>query len=293
MNKHFCSWYVVRINTTPEALDSFSNICFELGAAGAELHDRFLESWFDESTDINRVENALRKYAVNLIELRLLHIEPNISTSIISEQDWAENWKQYFTPVQIGKRFLIVPPWERTLTVPERITIFIEPGMAFGTGNHASTQLALRLIDRYVKQGNTALDAGTGTGILAIAAAKICARDVFAIDPDEYAVDAARHNAAANNVSNNVTVEKMSFELLQRRPFDVITANLNRTLLLSNAEKLSSAVKMDGILIISGIETVNEREIHQKFSYNDFILLACETQDSWLSMAFKKTDEHE
>src|SRR5215218_3964832 len=170
----------------------------EAGALGTETTDRGVTAYFAETPSRERVRNelfeALRIYDLSSSSVREMNLRE------VAQRDWLEEWKQNWQPVEIG-RFIIAPPWSELGDTHDRLVIRIEPGMAFGTGTHETTRLCLEAIQKHFV-GGSFLDVGTGTGILAIAAAKLFPQaHIEACDTDETAIAIARENAEANNVS--------------------------------------------------------------------------------------------
>jgi ribosomal protein L11 methyltransferase len=175
----------------------------------------------------------------------------------VAEEDWAEAWKAHFKPLKVTERLVIRPPWEEYVTGPGETVITIYPGMAFGTGRHASTRLCLRALEEVWGQGRPragspweVLDVGTGTGILALAAARLGAT-VLAIDLDPEAVAAALENVRLNQLLDRVWVEETPLTSL-RQQFGLILANITAPDLLQLAEALTARLVNQGVLIISG-----------------------------------------
>jgi len=291
MSKHFRFWHVIHIKTRQEAADSIANRCFELNSCGVEHKGAVLSAYFDGGTDVRETVRTLKEYCGSLVDLKIIASEPEITASRVSEEDWAENWKRHFTPVRTGKRLLIVPPWRREMTVRGRITIIIDPGMAFGTGKHASTELALVLMERYVMPDMAVWDIGAGSGILSIAAVKLGAGHVYAIDPEPGAVAAARNNMALNGVSSAVAVEQTGVENAPERAFGLVAANLNRSLIHGNAEKIAKSLLPGGVLIVSGLEGADEPSIMKDFTRLHLVLSGRKTKNTWTCLAFERQYE--
>lgn len=215
---------------------------------------------------------------------RLRHIEMSVSLlgqvrdvgsvqwRVIDEEDWASTWKQHYHPLLIGHRVVVKPSWEEYEPEPWQVVIELDPGMAFGTGLHPTTQLCLRQLELQVKSGMRVLDVGTGSGILAIAAARLGAASVLALDTDEVAVAAARRNVAMNRLQSLVKVVHGSLETASResaavgdssgvgecednnlRTFDVVVANIVASVICQLAPGLARLVSRDGALIVGGI----------------------------------------
>ncbi len=189
------------VDIEPQASEAVEYALMEAGALGTETTDRGVTAYFAETPDRERVRNelfeALRIYDLPSSSVRDMDLRE------VADRDWLEEWKQSWQPVEIG-RFIIAPPWSNLGDTSDRLVIRIEPGMAFGTGTHETTRLCLHAIQKYY-YGGSFLDVGTGTGILAIAAAKLFPEaQIEACDTDETAIAIARENAALNGVAEQI-----------------------------------------------------------------------------------------
>ncbi len=169
----------------------------------------------------------------------------------LAEEEWTQGWKSFFSPLLVGQRLLVKPPWERRRPPPGRVAVVIDPGLAFGTGHHTTTQMCLEAEERYLEPGMRVLDLGTGSGILAIAAARLGAGRVVALDTDPVAVKAARSNARANRVLGRVSVRTGSLEG-RLRPFDLLLANISSQAIIGLARPLSRAARPGAVLAAGG-----------------------------------------
>jgi ribosomal protein L11 methyltransferase len=182
--------------------------------------------------------------------------------TVLHEQDWANAWKAQYRPIKVGQRFWICPSWSPLPDhEPDDILITLDPGMAFGTGTHATTQLCLTMIEQFVQPSVSVLDLGCGSGILAIGAAKLGAIPVFAVDNDAQAVQATRENAQANHVQ--IDIGQGSVEMLGHQQWNIVVANILAPILIGMLENddLLGRVAPDGYLILSGILREQEAEI--------------------------------
>ncbi|MGH2522040.1 MAG: 50S ribosomal protein L11 methyltransferase, partial [Anaerolineales bacterium] len=232
----------------------------------------------DDKLDATRaqLEQALWHLG-QLLPLPQPHYQP------IANADWSESWKANFQPVRAGGRLMIIPAWlyERFANdphvAPSDIPIVMDPGMAFGTGTHPTTQLCLAAIERHLKPGAEVLDLGTGSGILAIAAAKLGAGPIWALDIDAEAVRVARENVAANGVADRVRVEQGSVaEVLQAgysAPF-VVANILARVINDLLAQGLAHAVTPGGLLVASGILDSQAYEVRAGLQRHGLTVLA-------------------
>jgi ribosomal protein L11 methyltransferase len=245
------TWHSIDAIVLGEAREAIEYGLMEAGALGTETNEGsganpIVSGYFDASPEIEIVRtallDALRIYnhgSASLIDLKIREVP---------DRDWLAEWKKDWQPVEVG-RFIIAPPWSDVKDAPEKIVIRIEPGMAFGTGTHETTRLCLKAIERYFR-GGSFLDVGTGTGILAIAAAKMFpdAR-VEAVDTDAAAVEIGRENARLNGVSQ-IDFRAGSIDE-QTQSADLVCANLTAPVIVNLLPLLLDATC--GRLVLSGI----------------------------------------
>ena len=186
-------------------------------------------------------------------------IEYELSTAGIEQEDWQNAWKQYYHAMDIGRRLAIVPGWERYET--DRIAITMDPGMAFGTGTHETTSLCLEVLDEMVQGGERMLDIGTGSGILAIAALKLGAASAEGVDIDPMCVRTAGENAARNVVEDRLTVLVGDLSDKATGVYDIITANIVASAILSLAPHIPALLASGGLFVSSGIIDTRKEEV--------------------------------
>lgn len=218
----------------------------------------------ETETQLPQIHDLLHR----LIPMELLdHL--SIQIRYIENKDWMEEWKKGFQPIRIGRRLIIKPSWIPMNPAADDLVVEIDPGQAFGTGTHATTQLVLEaledLCDDMPVATKSLLDVGTGTGILAISAAKLGFSTILCIDNDPLAVEAARENSQRNGVEKYVQVSNQDISSIGRH-FDLILANLDRNTLLSLAKPLIQLLATKGTLILSGILTNQQAEVQACFS---------------------------
>lgn len=225
---------------------------------------------FDEDTDEKFVSAKLKEF------------EPTLEThfTVLQEEDWKNKWRQEFSTAQYGKRLIICPSFEK----PEELTPFtliLDPGLAFGTGKHPTTSLCLKWLDDIIQGGETVIDYGCGSGILALAASKLGAEKVLAIDIDQQAIDATNSNAQKNNVSN------ISAGTQCTEKSDVLIANILANPLIELAPQLASLVKDNGKIALSGILTTQidsvQKAYEQWFSFESPII-----KEEWVLLRGKR-----
>ena len=241
------SGYALDVDLEPDASEAVAYALMEAGATGTETNEQTVTGYFSETPDRELVRNELLE-ALRIYNLPSSTVR-DMSVREVESRDWLEEWKQNWQPVEVG-RFVIAPPWSNLGDTHDRIVIRIEPGMAFGTGTHETTRLCLNAIQQHFTRGSF-LDVGTGTGILAIAAAKLFpdAR-IEACDTDELAIAIARENARANNVLHQINFRVGSVDE-STASADLVCANLTANVIVALLRTLVSLTC--GKLILSGI----------------------------------------
>lgn len=241
------TWYALDVELEPAAREAVEYALMEAGALGTETADNIVTGYFPDVPGRERVRAELFE-ALRIYELPSSSVR-DMSVREIEERDWLGEWKQSWQPVEIG-RFIIAPPWSDLTDRHDRLIVRIEPGMAFGTGTHETTRLCLDAIQKHFS-GGSLLDVGTGTGILAIAAAKLFPEaQIEACDTDEAAVAIARENAAANGVAEQINFRVGSVDD-STASADLVCANLTADVI---GQILPVLVSLScGKLILSGI----------------------------------------
>ena len=208
-----------------------------------------------------------------------------------AEEDWAEAWKRHFKARRIGSRIVIKPTWERYRARPGDIVVKLDPGMAFGTGDHPTTRACLRALEQYLRSGDSVLDLGTGSGILAIAAAKLGAGAVLALDTDPLAVRAAQENCVLNQVTGTVTVQPGNLERTQQQGWkqaDLLLANLNSQLHIELAPDIVGALSAEGVAVASGIGGPALRRVSAAYLRAGAQRISVRRHGEWRTLVFRK-----
>jgi ribosomal protein L11 methyltransferase len=229
---------------------------------------------YDEDVDLDMVRAALLK-----IEADVLFVET------LGDRVWEREWLTRFHPMQFGQRLWVCPSG-REVTADDAIILHLDPGLAFGTGTHATTHLCLEWLDGHVSQGDVILDFGCGSGILGIAALLLGAQKVRAIDNDPQALVATLDNATRNGVNDGVQVSMP--EALQGVSYDTVVANILAQPLIDLAETLSATLKPGGHLLLSGI--MSSQKDWVKAAYTNLVFVVEKELDGWVCLAAKKPD---
>ncbi|MBC2721065.1 50S ribosomal protein L11 methyltransferase [Desulfosporosinus sp.] len=270
-------WREVAVTVSSEGEEAVADLFYGLGCPGVSIEDpelllKYMESgewdyhvfeevkltgtsvvkgYFPEDEELlDKLEKLdlgirdfLERYPHWLIQSKGLSLK---------EEDWETAWKAYFKPIHIGKHFLIKPTWEQAELRPGDIVLELDPGMAFGTGTHPTTTLCLRTLEDIIKPGQTVFDLGTGSGILAIAAAKLGAK-VEAVDLDSVAIKVAQENVTLNKVDDQVRVLRGDLGTVLQGQADVVIANIIADVILILLEDLKRILHKDGEFLASGI----------------------------------------
>lgn len=281
------TWFAVSVTASPEAAEAIESAFNELDSLGTEINnlprldqkeDITVTGYFDEEPEEGLIEKKLSEF------LNIYGHAPDTVRTIektgLENTDWLQEWKKHWKPTETG-RFIIAPPWEE-VTATDKIIIRIEPAMAFGTGTHETTRLCLEAIGENYAPGQSFLDVGTGTGILAIAAAKIQdARPIFACDTDFDSIANARENAEMNNVAGEIEFSVGSIS--EDTPvFDFVCANLTLDVILSILPLLLA--KSRKYLVLSGILREQEGEILRELEKHDEKNARVDHSGEWISV---------
>lgn len=309
-------WSEISILTTNEAVEPISNILHEAGASGVVIEDpleleKEREDQFGEIYQLNPddypeegviikaylpVNSFLGetvdeiKEAINNLIIFNIDIGLNkVSISEVNEEEWATAWKKYYNPVKISEKFTIVPTWEDYTPVnTDELIIELDPGMAFGTGTHPTTVMCIQALERTVKPGDTVVDVGTGSGVLSIAAAKLGAARIQAMDLDDVAVKVAKLNIKLNKVQNVATVSQNNLLDGVAEGADIVVANILAEVILRFADDAGKVVKNGGYFITSGIiqqkkEVVKDAVINAGFEIEEII-----SMEDWVAIIAQK-----
>ncbi|ADH99868.1 50S ribosomal protein L11 methyltransferase [Salisediminibacterium selenitireducens] len=312
------NWSEICIHTTQEAVEPVSHVLHESGASGVVIEDRedLFRDWdtkFGEIYDLSPEDypeegvlvkgylpvNSFLGEAVDQIKQAINHLSSfdidlglnKVTVSEVNEEEWATAWKKYYKPVKVSDRVTITPTWEMYEAVhDDELVIELDPGMAFGTGTHPTTVMCIQMIEKYIREGDSLVDVGCGTGVLSIAAAKLGAAKVHALDLDEVAVHSAVINTKLNKVHDRVSVKQGN--LLDDTPSeqDLIVANILAEVIVTIPEEALKLTRPGGMFITSGIIGQKQAMVTEALEKAGWTVMETIEMEDWVAIAAKKPD---
>jgi ribosomal protein L11 methyltransferase len=251
-----------------------------------------LLAYFIRDENLEKRVEQIREFIRSAAQAQGREEIPKVSYEILMDEDWAENWKCLFQVVRIGKQIVIKPSWESVTPAPGEVVVEITAGMAFGTGTHFSTRLALILLEETLEEMKkkglvSVLDVGTGSGILGIVAVKLGVEKVVGIDLDPRAVEIARNNAYLNQVTARMETSETPVAQVPGE-FEIVMANILAEDLIEMKKELVGHMKKSGYLILSGVLTAKRDQVREAFEAEGVVLDRDPTEDEWIGMRFKK-----
>ncbi len=312
-------WLEISVETEAAAVETVSGILHEYGEGGVAVHQDVTPDDEDGAYHYDTAcpttvttyvpatdEGESRRDAIaaalgHLTAFNLAHIGP-VQSHEVDEEDWANAWKRFYHPMRFGRRLVIRPSWRLFAARPDDLVIELDPGMAFGTGLHQTTAMCMELLEDYVVPGAVVLDQGTGSGILAIAAARLGAARVTAVDVSEVAVEATRENAARNGVTDCIDVRRgedvpgnphprplsLPRERGDEGGYDVVIANIIANVIIALSAPFAAVLKPGGALIASGIIRDREDEVCGALETAGFTVERREGRDEWIALAARR-----
>jgi ribosomal protein L11 methyltransferase len=245
-----------------------------------------LKGWLAEAGDVEQARLRLDQGLAEVRKLDLGEVLPP-AYSWVQEEDWANAWKAFFKPTRVGERLMVIPTWERYELQEGDIPLYLDPGMAFGTGTHATTSLCLRKLEQLVKPGARVLDVGTGSGILAVAAAKLGAAQVVAIDIDPVAVKVAGENAEQNGVT--LDVRQATPDQVEKDPADLIIANIIASVIIDILPDVADRLKEGGRFLASGIIDNKKQQVLDAMTATWLLPLEVREENGWVAILAAKS----
>ncbi len=284
------SWTQLSVRASLANIDALANFLIERGAPGVVLKKNGLDAFFAAPLDGASLRGDINRFVGAIARLSPRASRPRLSWKIIGQGNWQHSWKRFIKPRRVGKSFWVTPPWISPPKFRRRRVITIEPGMAFGTGTHATTRDCMEFLEaaasRIAAKKFSALDVGTGSGILAIALTLLGAAEIRAIDNDPVALQVARDNLRANAVAHRARLSGAKLSAL-RRKFDIVVANLIAETILELAGDLQKRVAARGFLILSGIVRQKAGIITRAFA-SRFRVIKRKRSREWVTLLLQR-----
>ena len=309
-------WIEVTIKTTTEAVEAITNILDELRTGGVMIEDPkdflfqknneldwdyveeevfnksgqdgvLIKTYISEERNVVEVVENIKHRVLSLRDFGIDIGEGSVSLGQVNESDWANEWKKYYKPTKIGQRIVVKPTWEDYKRENGELIIELDPGMAFGTGTHETTSMCIRELEKYVNADSKVFDIGCGSGILAIAAAKLGAKEVLAVDLDEVAVKVSKENVEENNVSDSVEVRHGNLLDVVKDRADVVVANIIADIIKILAKDVHNFMKKDAVFISSGIILDKVEEVKESLIENGFEIIDVKKLGEWSAIVSK------
>jgi ribosomal protein L11 methyltransferase len=292
-------WLEVRVETTGEGAEAVAEVLSRVAPRGVALEagpEGFgtgiitVRAYLPADAELPQTRRRVEEALWHLGQILPL---PAPVFRLVAETDWAEAWKQHLTVLHVGRRLVIRPSWLPYTPSGEEVVVELDPGMAFGTGTHPTTQMCLLALEDAVYPGARVLDLGTGSGILAIAAAKLGAGRVLALDTDPQAVTVARENVHRNGVADRVRVARGSLAQAVGR-FDVVAVNILAGVLVEMAEGgLARRLAPEGRLVAAGLLVGQEEEVRDAFERAGLTVIGRRQMDDWVALEATRTPARE
>lgn len=289
------NWQAVQITTQPEAIEAVSDILLRAGADGVQIEDASevqVIAYFADDEQLAQRLAAIRADLDELLSFGIQAAPATITINGIAQSDWENNWKQYYHAQRITRHLTVVPAWEPfTPQQADEKPIVMDPKLAFGTGTHETTQLMMQALETVVRGGESMIDVGTGSGVLAVAARQLDVGPILATDIDDMAVAVAKENLALNPVAEDIPV--VASDLLADvtiAPVDLIVANILADVITRLIPQTIPLLKPDGYFLVSGIYDAIAPEIEQELVAHGYRVMQKAQMGEWHSYIAKREE---
>jgi ribosomal protein L11 methyltransferase len=282
------AWTQLTLEVPDDLLDAIVGEFVVDGAAGVWESESStpgvtrLVAFFTRRSDIEKIEGDVRT-----IFERVGRQTPTVSRAVVEERDWTEEWKKSYTSFPIADSFYVMPSWEDSVCPNDRLPIRIDPGQAFGTGTHETTQMAMEALERWVEPNQIILDVGTGSGILAIASRLLGATQVYGCDIDPVAVQVARANIE-RNAGQHVQAFCGSLDAVRSSSIHLLLGNLTADLIMKMLPEFERVLRDHGIAILTGILRDQDEDVREVVHRHQFSVFEEITQGEWLALIVEK-----
>ncbi len=320
-------WIQLKIITSTTGIDAVCGALYDMGITGLEISDKedfkdFLENnrryWDYVDEELEKLKNADSCITVYLsndtdgveqlaaIKCKMAELKRadgtgelgslEIHLENMKDEDWSENWKQYFKPLEIGEKVIVIPQWEENVPDTDRVRFIINPGISFGTGSHQSTRMCIEEVEKSIQKGDTVLDLGCGSGILSVIALLLGASEATAVDIDSMAVDTAYANLELNKLpreiyhgfAGDIITDTALREKLSEKKYDIVLANIVADVIIALSEFVHMFMKDDGVFICSGIIIDRKDEVAEALRNAGLIIKEIREMGEWAAIVCEK-----
>lgn len=282
MTKYFKEF---KVYFYPFEIDLVTSFLWNLKPEGILEENNFVLVYFNENCSTTKEDIEME--LLYLKELKIIK-EFSVEFSINENKNWNEEWEKNLNIIKVGERIVIRPTSKNYQPEKDEIVLNIDPKMSFGTGEHETTKLVIKLLEKYVTPGIAVLDVGTGTGILVIAAVKLGAGYGIGIDNDEVCYENGIENCIKNNLSDKIEIRTGTIEDIKQNDFDIVIANIHKNVLIDISKKLIGKTKHNGLIILSGLLIADEKEIVEFYLQKDCELVETIYMNEWCAIVFRK-----
>ncbi|SHI37882.1 [LSU ribosomal protein L11P]-lysine N-methyltransferase [Clostridium cavendishii DSM 21758] len=302
------TWVEIRVITKSEALEPISGIFYGLDCKGVAIEDpedilgreqgpltwdfadinilehkgkaAVVKGYFSEEDNIEEIVAFVKEKVQEIKDLGIDVGEGLVEAEKMFEEDWANNWKKYYKPVKVGERIVVKPIWEEYEVKNDELVLELDPGMAFGTGTHETTRMCIQALEKFVEADSTVFDVGCGSGILAIAAAKLGSKKSIGVDLDPVAVDSAKENVGFNNLDNIEILYGNLVEVIDGKA-DIVVANIIAEVICILIDDVKRVLKENGMFITSGIIHDRVTMVTEKLQASGFEVVEINKDGEW------------
>lgn len=301
-------WLEVSIITSSEAVEAVNGILYNTAVKGVAIEDSediefkkehhgdwdyfdetllnvkkgaVIKAYYKEDEHFNEYIKYIEGAIKDLKKFGIDSGEGIVTVKNVNEADWENNWKKYYKPTRVGARIVVKPIWENYEKLEHELVVELDPGMAFGTGTHETTRMCIQALERYVNSETTVFDIGTGSGILAIAAAKLKAKKAIGVDLDPVAVTSAKQNVKYNNLDNIEVLHGNLMEVVEGKA-DIVVANIMADIIMLLTPDVKNFLNKKGYFISSGIIKDRANDVINKLKENGFDIIEVNNQGEWI-----------
>jgi ribosomal protein L11 methyltransferase len=279
-------WLELSVEVAPDAEEAVADVLRRHVHGGVSIEPAeasvVVKGYLPADGHLARRRRALRR------QLAALAFPSPLRSRWLSEEDWAHAWKEFFPVLRVSPRLVVCPTWRSYRPREGEALIHLDPGMAFGTGQHPTTLMCLRALEELLRPGMDVIDLGTGSGILALAAARLGATSVLALDIDPQAVVVARENVRLNGLEVVVQVEEGGLDEPLRPAFDLAMANINATVIVEIAPALAGVLRPGGVLIVAGFSAESAERVSTALAHTGLVVERALADGDWRALIARR-----